>query len=98
MNNEAAQFLAAAVIEQAVRDWRAARNANLIDMHGNSNKHNLVKLTRSKSFATFETAGEVETLKSFFFCHGVETWVAFAGLNINVDFKSSVLNLGYLIL
>tara|TARA_R100001463_G_scaffold25697_3_gene60731 strand:+ start:1138 stop:1485 length:348 start_codon:yes stop_codon:yes gene_type:complete len=86
VNDDAALYLSAAVIEQAVRDWRAARNANLIDMNGNTIRINLVKLMRSKGMATFETAGEVESLKTFFFGEGLEAWVAFARLNINPDF------------
>ena len=86
MNDDAALYLSAAVIEQAVRDWRAARNANLISSDGNTIRINLVKLVNSKGLATFETAGEVESLKTFFFGNGLETWIDFARLNINPDF------------
>ena len=85
MDEDAAHYLAAAVIEQGVRDWRAARHANLIDMNGETIHKNLGKLTSSNAFATFETVPEVKSLKTFFFDGGVEIWIAFAGFKIDVD-------------
>ena len=85
MDDEAGLFLAAAVIEQGVRDWRAARKSQLIDENG---KLNLEKLKRFKTKnlpGVFEGLAEVESLRSFFHGGGIDIWIAFSGLRINPD-------------
>lgn len=85
MNDEAALYLAAAVIEQGVRDWRAARNSHLIDENGNMIRENF-RSKNGKMPATFDDPAEVDSLRTFFFCDGLELFLVHTGLKVNPDF------------
>ena len=85
MNDEAAHYLAAAVIEQGVRDWRAARKSRLIDSNGNMIRKNF-RTKNGKMPATFDDPAEVDSLRTFFIGDGIDVFIAYTGLKVNPDF------------
>ena len=89
LTDEAAQYFAGAVIEQAVRDWRKARASGFITNKGKVSGEMIQAYYRNSSNyklpTYFDGPADLETLVSFFHGDGLEVWLRFSGLKVDPD-------------
>ena len=82
-------YFVAAIIEQAVRDWRLARRCGFIKEGGEVNGEAIQGYYRNSSNYKLPTAfdgpADIETLASFFKRGGLEVWLRFAGFNVDAE-------------
>ena len=82
-------YFVAAIIEQAVRDWRLARRCGFITKQGDVNGEMIQGYYRNSSNYKLPTAfdgpADIETLASFFKRGGLEVWLRFAGFNVDAE-------------